>query len=93
MATIKQEVSDEVKTETNEANIKMETTEPVTKVVVKTEPNEEKMGMDTSDGPNNEKTETDAANGKLTTSINANSNLDDKIIRQIEVKYPVNFIC
>ena len=34
---------------------------------------------------NNEKTEADAENGKLTTGTNVNCDLDDKIIRQIEV--------
>nr|SVE83886.1 EOG090X0CQA [Daphnia pulex] len=43
--------------------------------------------MDTSDGPNNEKAEADAANGKPTTGTNVNgdlNDLDDKIIRQVE---------
>ncbi len=89
MATIKQEILDEVtKTDPKNENIETETTEAVVKIetVVKTEPNEEKAQMDTSDGPNNEKTEADAANGKPITGTNVNTDLDDKIIRQIEVK-------
>jgi hypothetical protein len=88
MATIKQEVMDEVATTEAKENIETVAMEAVVKVetVVKTEPNEEKAQMDTSDGPNNEKAEADAANGKLTTGTNVNGDLDDKIIRQVEVK-------
>ena len=88
MATIKQEISDEViNSERKEENIKMEITKSVAiaDFVVKTEKIEEKKQMDTTDGPNNEKTEADAENGKLTTGTNVNCDLDDKIIRQIEV--------
>jgi hypothetical protein len=46
--------------------------------------------MDTSDGPNIEKAEADAANGKPTTGTNVNGDLDDKIIRQVEVKKPLH---
>jgi hypothetical protein len=73
MATIKQEVMDEVATTEPKENIESEAMEAVVKVetVVKTEPNnEEKSQMDTSDGPNIEKAEADAANGKPTTAIN-----------------------
>lgn len=92
MATIKQEVMDEVATTEPKENIETEAMEAVVKVetVVKTEPNEEKTQMDTSDGPNIEKAEADAANGKLTTGTNVNGDLDDKIIRQVEVKKPLH---
>lgn len=77
MAEIKQEVLDEVvKTEANEEK-SQDVKQEIKTEDVKTEPNEEKTS---SDGPNNEKTGGDVSD------VKPNTDLDDKIIRQVEVR-------
>ncbi|XP_057371759.1 la protein homolog isoform X2 [Daphnia carinata] len=80
MATVKQESSEVViKTEPKEENTKLDSQE----INVKTEPNEERA-EDISDKPINVKTEGDATNGDMITSTAETTELDNKIIRQVE---------
>nr|SVE86367.1 EOG090X0CQA [Daphnia similis]SVE86995.1 EOG090X0CQA [Daphnia similis]SVE87617.1 EOG090X0CQA [Daphnia similis] len=80
MATIKQENSDVViKTEPKEENIKLDSQE----IDIKAEPKEE-TAEDISDKPINVKTEGDATNGDEITSTDGTTELENKIIRQIE---------
>lgn len=82
MATVKQEISDVViKTEAKEETIKHESPE----VAIKAEPKEEKA-VEITDGPSKIKTEGDVTNGNAVTSVDGNTELDNKIIRQVEVR-------
>lgn len=77
MAEIKQEVLDaDVKTEANDEK-SQDVKQEIKTEDVKTEPNEEKTP---SDGPNNEKTGGDVSD------VKPSIDLDDKIIRQVEVR-------
>nr|SVE73799.1 EOG090X0CQA [Daphnia atkinsoni] len=80
MATVKQEILDVViKTEAKEETIKHESPE----VAIKAEPKEEKT-EEITDGSSKIKTEGDATNGNAVTSVNGATELDNKIIRQVE---------